>query len=491
MASIYARGTKLWMKTKQAGRWVAKITPFTVGQETDARKYAKRTQENIDRREPLQASGPLTVRAYAEVSQGKDHPSWLQKREREGHDWKADQGRLKKHVFPIIGPLLLADVRAHHIADMVHKLRFPAKSDNKIAPRTLRNIYSVVAAMFRDAALDGRALVETTPCMLTEAQLGPVEDLDPHWRDGAIFTRVEAEILISHPKIPFDRQLGYAFGLLSGTRPGEVGALTWRQYDATTEPLGRLLIATAYVAKRGDVGRTKTRAVRNVPVHPTLAAMLAEWRLSGWEAMMGRKPTPDDLILPVPPDMLRYTRTGSEVRDYNYNGYRWREYDLPMLGWRARSFYDTKATFISLVIEDGANADVIRNRVTHTKAKRDAFSGYDRGPHWIEACNEVAKLRLSRRGLGTPLGTVIAFSSENRSASGGTRTLESGPHGSAKIRNSDEESGIGSDGRGSSREADVTSLGTALAQAVLDGDRVLARKLAEQILGLSSMRAVK
>src|SRR5437762_6543754 len=52
-----------------------------------------------------------------------------------------------------------------------------------------------------------------------------------------------------------------------------------------------------------------------------------------------------------------------------------------------------------------AKPDVIRDRVTHTKAARDAFSGYDRGPHWIEACGEVSKLRLTRR-LATSFATA-------------------------------------------------------------------------------------
>jgi hypothetical protein len=48
-------------------------------------------------------------------------------------------------------------------------------------------------------------------------------------------------------------------------------------------------------------------------------------------------------------------------------------------------------------IEDGADRDVLRDRVTHTKPRRDAFDGYDRGAHWLETCAEIAKLRISRR----------------------------------------------------------------------------------------------
>lgn len=490
MASIYKRGNKLCIKVKRGGKWVPQPTTFVVGQEAEAMRYAKKTQELIDRQSPMLQMGPFTVREYAEQNRGTDQPSWLEKRKQEGHDWTADRGRLRNHALPIIGDLLLADVRPHHIADMVHKLRFPKDADKTIAPRTLRNIYSVVAAMFRDAAIDKRALIDNTPCILTEAQLGPVEDLDPEWRDGAVFTRDEAETLISDPRIPFDRQLAYGFGLLAGTRPGEVAALRWKHYDATREPLGRMLVATAYNAKTQTVGRTKTRAVRNVPVHPTLAAMLAEWKLSGWEAMMGRAPTDEDLILPIP-SKFKKTRKGSEVRDYQYNGYQWRTHDLPMLGWRERNFYDTKATFISLAIEDGAKSEIIRDRVTHSKSKRDAFSGYDRGPHYIEACQEVAKLKLSRRSHGTGVVHVLYSSSESQ---GFRQVLEASKLGPVSPRGSgvsDEDSGSGSDTRGTSREGLVPRMVQRLCHAVLDGDQATARKLAEQILGTSKLRAVK
>jgi hypothetical protein len=50
-------------------------------------------------------------------------------------------------------------------------------------------------------------MIPTSPCILTDAQLGNVVDLDSEWRSGAVFTREEAEIMISHSQIPLDRQL--------------------------------------------------------------------------------------------------------------------------------------------------------------------------------------------------------------------------------------------------------------------------------------------
>jgi hypothetical protein len=101
---------------------------------------------------------------------------------------------------------------------------------------------------------------------------------------------------------------------------------------------------------------TKTDPVKHVPVHPTLAAMLAEWKLGGWAAMMGRAPGPDDLIVPLPPDAAerRYKRKGEPFRTTYYSGKCWSKYDLAALGWRHRHHYDMRATFITLVIGIGA-----------------------------------------------------------------------------------------------------------------------------------------
>jgi hypothetical protein len=74
--------------------------------------------------------------------------------------------------------------------------------------------------LFRDAAIAG--LIETSPCILTHQQLGRIRDKDPEWRAQALFTREEAERLISDVRIPADRRLVYAFGLLAGLRSGEI-----------------------------------------------------------------------------------------------------------------------------------------------------------------------------------------------------------------------------------------------------------------------------
>lgn len=395
---VFARGRKLWIRFRDVdGKWRNIRSGFDVGQE----QLAQAREEALLARVAAELAGDkarspigdvdLTVRAYA--------ATWIAERRTLDLDWKNDEGRLKHHVLPAIGDMPVASVRTRHIVDLFKRIRTtPSETTGEVvSQRTVYNIYSVVSAMFRDAKLADK--IEQSPCCLDERQLGPLRDKDPEWRVGAVFAREEVETLISDERIPPDRQLVYALELLAGVRPGEAAALRWRHYDPSVEPLGKMLVALAYNTRKNRAKGTKTEVVKHVPVHATLAAMLAEWKLSGWEAMMGRAPEPDDLIVPLPPAAAarRRTREGEPFRGHDYSGKRWRDEDLPALGWRHRRHYDMRATFITLALDDGADPDVIETRVTHTKKSRGAFDGYNRGLQWAKTCGEVAKLRIVRK----------------------------------------------------------------------------------------------
>jgi integrase len=383
---IRARGTMLWARLQdEHGKWISKSTGCRVGDEDGAQRYVAAFRKAMDRkRAALAAGGSDTVKAYAKL--------WLVERQALDVDWTADRGRLAHHILPIIGDLTLAEVRLKHIADMVRVLR----TTKSLAPRTIRNIYSVASALFRDARL--AELIDVNPCGLDSRQLGEVTDKDSEWRGRAVFDVGEVVTLISDERIPVDRHVVYALELLAGVRPGETAALRWRHWDVTTPILGQLTVANAYSTRKNRQKSTKTKSVKFVPVHPTLAAMLAEWRGIGWPAMFGRTPQPDDLIVPLPPDAAssRRSRQGEPFRGYDYSGKRWREADLPALGWRQRRHYDMRATFITLALEHGADPLVIESRVTHTKKTRTAFDGYNRGRQWEATCREVAKLAIVR-----------------------------------------------------------------------------------------------
>jgi integrase len=409
MGSIQKIGNRLYAKLKRVdGSWERVSTGKldTPDNRRELKQWITKTERAVDaQREVITASGapaPMTVKRWA--------ATWIDERRKLGLDWKLDRGRLEHHVLPRIGNMLVADVRTRHVIDVVTKIRTtPSPESGKmLSSRTIYNIYSVISALFRDAKLAD--LIEQTPCCLTERQLGPKRDKDPEWRAGAVFSRDEASTIISSSKIPLDRRVTYAIELLAGLRPGESAALRWRHYDSSTEPLGKLLVASAYSSKRNVTKGTKTETVKHVPVHSTLAAMLGEWKLSGWAAMMGRAPEADDLIIPMPPAdaAQRTTRVDDEpFRTAYYSARRWREDDLPALGWRHRRHYDMRASFITLALEDGADPHVIETRVTHTKKSRSAFDGYNRGRQWELTCTEVAKLKIAR--VRDPHDNVIAM----------------------------------------------------------------------------------
>jgi hypothetical protein len=76
-----------------------------------------------------------SVRAYYET--------WIMKRREADLDWKNDRSRMTHHVLPFIGDTALVDVRAKHVAELVHRWRFTTK----LAQRTVNNVYSVVSAL--------------------------------------------------------------------------------------------------------------------------------------------------------------------------------------------------------------------------------------------------------------------------------------------------------------------------------------------------------
>jgi integrase len=402
-------------------------TGLNRGQEAAAEKWVTEREREIacEVAKLGGATGALTVARWIEEWSGEQ-------RDRDVVDWSRNKNWLLDLVAPDLGHLLVRDVRTPHVVALFKKLRrMPSEATGKPrASRTLHNIHGVVRTMLRDAVLAGH--LEHAPESLDERQLGTKKDANPEWRADAQFTRDEVQAMISSPQIPWDRRVQYAIELLGGMRPGEVAALRVRHYDPARQPLGSLRIAKSYSGRAAREKGTKTGAVRVVPVHPTLAAILAEWLLSGWAQMMGRAPEADDLIVPLPPAdaRARTQKTGEAFRPDYYARRRWVEEDLPALGWRHRRHYDTRATFVTIAVDDGANGAVIRDRVTHTKPRRDGFDYYDRGDHWIETCREVAKLQIVRPRepesnlIALPLAVgsdAVLMQSENRRRENGLR----------------------------------------------------------------------
>ncbi len=219
-----------------------------------------------------------------------------------------------------------------------------------------------------------------------------IRDKDRGWRQTAIFTRTEAEMLIGDSRIALDHQVLWGFGLLAGLRLGEVSALCWADYDAVQQPLGRLNVGASYTRINGEVKGTKTESPRKVPVHPTLAALLSRWRLSGWAELFGRKPKESDLLLP--------NRVGRHLNDNNVTDTRKSNFstlgESPDAPLRTRRFHDARRTFISLAQDDGALPHILK-RITHGEPRSvmDLYTTIA----WSTLCENVVCLKLEpRRG---------------------------------------------------------------------------------------------
>jgi hypothetical protein len=231
--------------------------------------------------------------------------------------------------------------------------------------------------------------------------------------------------VIADERLTHDQRVWYALQGVAGLRPGEAAPLRWSHYEPDLKPLGRLLIANSNKRLR-----TKTGAVRQVPVHPTLAKMLAEWKLHGWPAMMGRHPGSEDLLIPA--DAARRVVLGS-MRNRNTWSHQTRR-DLLTLGLRHRRGYDLRRTFISLARTDGARTDLLK-LVTHGSDSQrnmmDLYSTFD----WPVLCAEVAKLnvRLEARGKVVQLRQAAAGGASPVEGAAGASGGVSSPQGLATL----------------------------------------------------------
>lgn len=385
MGTVYLRGNVWWIGYRDAaGKW--QYDSAGTSDKREAERRLKAIEAAIERGSVI-ASKPKTVAAFgtAWAAERRSRPA------DEGRVWTAskDLQRLKSHAFPVLGDVRLDEMRPSQVQawfDGLKRKQVPkhkgSKETMKLAPRTLRNIFGALHAMFEDAK--AAELVTDNPCILKSGQMPAIVDKDPDWRDDAVFTREEVELLISTDKIKEHHRIWWAIGFLAAMRAGEVGALRWRRYLRNETPMPMIQVRFSYNLEFKCEKPTKTGRTRDVPVHPTLAIILDDWKANGWRKYMGRDPGPDDLVVP---NELGEHLTENSTRDT-------RPADLAKLGLRLRRFHDGRATFITLGTVDGAE-EVWLERVTHN-AKGNQHSQYRRTV-WLKLCEAVSCLNITLR----------------------------------------------------------------------------------------------
>jgi len=360
----------------------------------------------------LNTDGPVTLQAYAK--------RWVARRKERGiTSAEHDEARFKLHINPHpiegvpFGLMSLADIEPVHVRDLVRDLASEPDLKKRLAPRTIRGIYGMLHTMFVDARME--RLITANPCELPRDALPKKRDKDPLWRSSAHFSKEEVEQLISDDRIPVDRKMINGILFLAGVRWGEMAALRWREYEAQfRNDLGRLVIARSFDHRKRRIKAVKTEVPRWVPVHPTLAKMLAEWKAVGWKQMIGRAPTLDDLIVPNAPTLLhssgvplapvlqeaereRVRKLAPGSIDHCRTpqvGLKQSRLDCTKLGMRERRNHDARRTMISLARAGGASKDLLE-WVTHGPPG-DVIDGYTTLP-WETLCQQVASIKIERK----------------------------------------------------------------------------------------------
>lgn len=369
MSSVYKRGNFWWLAFKiPGGRRVLRSsgTPSSAPASEALKKLALIEKQ-------LASEAPET---HVKMTVAEFALTWtaLRKSHEQTNAGK-DMQRLKLHVLPTLGAKRIGAVRVGDVRALVSKLRASG-----LAPRTVINTYGLVRRLFADAVVEFD--LAFTPCVLKRKDLPKKRDKDPKWRASAVFTRDEAEMLLTAPVIPLDRRVTYALGLLGGMREGEIAALKWEAIDRAAEPLASLLVSESFTRCNKRVKLTKTENPRQVPVHPVLERILGEWQATGFAALFGREPTLTDLLVPNRHGGFRTDNTFGKCLDR----------DLEAIGLRHRRMHDTRRTFISLGRTDGANPAVLKT-ITHDQVG-DQFDQYT--TFMFEAkCEAISKLNLT------------------------------------------------------------------------------------------------
>lgn len=310
--------------------------------------------------------------------------AWIAQREKEKvASVEGDAQRLRDQVLPAFGKELVVEWRPKMTHRLVkHLLTLPSQRGGTLASRTVRKTYFSLKQVFQALVLD--EVLPGNPMVVASGVLPPVEDKVPGWRRTAVFNADEVERLISDERIAPHRRVAYAIEFLTGLRTGQVSALRWGDYEGDVEPLGRITSSFSWDSKAKVLKATKTKVTHEVPVHPTLAKVLAGWKLAGFRKWQKKPPKDDDLIIPNINGDHRDVRKALE--DFHE--------DLGRLELRKRRHYDARRTFISLGLDGGASKDILQG-ITHPRPV-DAFDLY-RTPGWGARCEAVLNLKAQLR----------------------------------------------------------------------------------------------
>jgi integrase len=225
-------------------------------------------------------------------------------------------------------------------------------------------------------------LNDENPCARLKGKLPPKRK-----QHRPCYSDAEAVQLFTDHRIPEAWRVFYSLAGLAGLRSGEVAGLRWSDLDLKAPELGSLFVHCQYDDRPLKTATGDDSKERVVPVHPTLRATLAQWKLSGFAQAYGRPPTDEDRIVPDARSMGALTTGIVSKRAPK---------DCKTLGIENKGMHGLRRFFVTYARRGGARPDVLE-RVTHN-AKGGIIDTYtDADGMWSALCEAVQCLQLPPR----------------------------------------------------------------------------------------------
>lgn len=262
------------------------------------------------------------------------------------------QGRLKRHILPVLGSLPLTTITRQAVRDFIGQV---ATGPNRRTPErplarsTALESLRTLSAILTTAADD--ELIPFNPCRGMGKYVAPHAEASEA-REIEVFSREELQTILTLAHETCREYFPFIFTLArTGMRLGEALALEWRDVD-----FAKRLLLVRRSRRRNRVGTPKNSQGRRVDMSQQLAEVLhAHQTLQQAEAVLNGTP---------PPEQVSLTPQGTPIQEVSFRVRVW----APLLrraGLRYRKPHTLRHTFASLLIEAGEPLTYIQRQLGH------------------------------------------------------------------------------------------------------------------------------
>lgn len=282
---------------------------------------------------------------------------------------------LRLYWRPALGELRMADIRYSELTEAIADNAF-------VGAKTMNNALIPLRAVFAFALADRELAAD--PSLLIKNSKVQTLPPDPLELD-------EVDALLAHMATAYDPQVVNYFevALFTGMRPSEEISLRWTDFAART---GELRVQRARVWGQYKA-TTKTHVVRDIELNDrALAALLRQKKHTFLKSGA----------------IFENPHNGEPWTDAKLQGRYWND-TLRKLGLRHRESYQTRHTYATIYIMNGANAAYVAKQMGNSPEM--VFGVYAK---WIKGADkgrERDKVNAALREFGTDLAPKSAKSS--------------------------------------------------------------------------------